>query len=132
MLGRDIDWALPDLRAEAEGLFDSTIQFFVPGEDVTDPSTGEVTRANTVVWSGPCAIRPAGDRSQETEFGGAEVFVYDYLVKIPWSVTTVVEHLRGTVTSCPDLALAGITMEVQKVARGSRITTRRLACTVVV
>lgn len=115
---------------------DSTIQFFTSGAAVTDPSTGEVVTSQTVVWSGPCSIRPAGANSggaaTEAEIGGGEAFIYDYLVKIPWSVVSVVEHLRGTVTSSPDLALAGVTMEVQKVARGSTLTARRLACTVVV
>ena len=111
---------------------DSAIQFFTSGEDVTDPSTGEVTRGQTVIWSGPCRIRPAATQASETEAGGAELFTYDYLVSIPWAVTEVLEHMRGTVTDCPDLALAGVTMEVQRVARGSTITARRLACTVVV
>lgn len=109
---------------------DSTIQFFTPGEPVTDPSTGEVTRPGTVVWSGPCRIRPAAYRT--IEIGGAERFAYDYLVSIPYEVTTVLEHHRGTVTYCPDLALAGVTLQVEKVDRGPTITARRLMCTVVV
>lgn len=116
----------------ADSQFDSTIQFFTPSEPITDPNTGQVTDSQTVVWSGPCRIRPAGPTGRAIELGGGEVFTYDYLVSIPWSVTSVIEHLRGTVTSCPDLALAGLTVEVQKVARGSTITARRLECTVVV
>lgn len=119
-------------RSRAESLMDSTIQFFTPGAPVTDPSTGEVTTGQSVVWSGRCRIRTAGYVAREVEAGGAEVFTYDYLVSIPWSVTQVLEHHRGTVTSCPDLALAGVTVEVQKVARGSTLSARRMACTVVV
>ena len=111
---------------------DSSVQFFTPGEPVTDPNTGEVTRGQQVVWSGRCRIRPAATQATETDAGGLELFTYDYLVSIPWSVTEVIEHHRGTVTFCPDLALAGVTMEVQRVARGSTISARRLACTVVV
>ena len=120
------------VHAYAEALMDSTIQFFTSGDPVTDPSTGEVTTVQQVVWSGPCRIRPAAYVARSVEVGGAEMFTYDYLVSIPWSVTEVIEHMRGTVTSCPDLALAGVTVEVQKVARGSTISARRLACTVVV
>jgi hypothetical protein len=119
-------------RRRAESMMDSQIQFFTTGEPVTDPSTGEVTNPQEVVWSGPCRIRPATQQATETEVGGGEVFTYDYLVSIPWAVTSVLEHMRGTVTYCPDLTLAGVTVEVQRVARGSTITARRLACTVVV
>lgn len=119
-------------RARAESLMDSTIQFFTPGAPVTDPNTGEVTEGQTVVWSGPCRVRPAAYVAREVEIGGGEAFTYDYLISIPWAVTQVLEHHRGTVTFSPDLALAGLTVEVQKVARGSTITARRLACTVVV
>ena len=119
-------------RRYAESLMDSTIQFFTTGDPVTDPSTGEVTDAQVVVWSGKCRIRPYDSLSSATEVGGAETFTYDYLVSVPWSVTEVVEHMHGTVTFCPDLALAGVTMEVQKVYRGSTLTARRMACTVAV
>jgi hypothetical protein len=40
----------------------------------------------------------------------------------------VIEGHRLTVTFSPDLALVGITVEVQKVDRGDNITARRLAC----
>ena len=116
----------------AEAQFDSTIQFFTPGTSVTDPNTGEVTDGQVVVWSGECSIRPADYVARQVEIGGGEAFTYDYLISIPWAVTQVLEHHRGTVTFSPDLALAGLTVEVQKVARGSTITARRLACTVVV
>jgi hypothetical protein len=121
-----------DGRKLAESLMDSTIQFFTPGTKVTDPNTGEVTTGQNVVWAGKCRIRPADHQANVAEAGAVEFFTYDYLVSVPWSVTKVIEHMRGTVTFCPDLALAGVTMEVQKVDRGSTITARRLACTVVV
>jgi hypothetical protein len=119
-------------RQRAESLMDSTIQFFTAGTPVTDPNTGEVVTPQTVVWSGPCRIRSADYVARQIEVGGAEAFTYDYLISVPWSVTQIIEHLRGTVTSSPDLALAGLTVEVQKVARGSTLSARRLACTVVV
>jgi hypothetical protein len=119
-------------RAMAARLMTSTMQFFTPGKPVTDPNTGRVTRPQGVVWVGPCRIRPAGTQASTAEAGGAEVFAYDYIVSIPFEVTTVVEHMRGTVTDSPDPALAGITVEVQKVDRGDHITARRLSCTEVV
>lgn len=119
-------------RARAESLMASQITFFTPGLPVTDPVTGEVTDTQTTVWFGPCRIRPAGPASSALTVGGAEVFTFDYLISIPFAVTSVIEHLRGTVTGSPDPALVGITVEVQKVDRGDHISARRLACTEVV
>jgi hypothetical protein len=43
-------------------------------------------------------------------------------------VDVVVAGHRLTVTASPDAALAGVTMEVQRVDRGDTITARRLFC----
>lgn len=103
---------------------------FAPGEPVTDPQTGEVTDTQGVVWAGPCRVRPAGGGSTggAMEASGAEVFTYDYLVSIPRAVVAVLAGHRVTVTASPDAALAGVTMEVQRVDRGDAITARRLYC----
>jgi hypothetical protein len=105
----------------------SACTVFAPGEPVTDPQTGEVTDTQGAVWSGPCRIRPAGSTGT-LEVGGAEMFTYDYLVSLPASVDAVVAGHRLTVTASPDAALAGVTMEVQRVDRGDTITARRLFC----
>jgi hypothetical protein len=95
----------------------------------TDPDTGEVTfPAGTPVYSGKCRVRPAGTQGSTLEAGGAEVFAFDYLVSVPFSVTGVQEGHRVTVTASPDPALVGVTVEVQKVDRGEHITARRLSC----
>lgn len=119
-------------RSRAESLMTSQMTFFTSGEAVTDPNTGEVSRSQDVVWFGKVRIRPAtATQSREVDVGGAELFAYDYVVAAPFEATDLIEHLRGTVTESPDPALVGITMEVQRVARGDNITARRLACTVV-
>jgi hypothetical protein len=105
----------------------SACTVFAPGEPVTDPQTGEVTDTQGAVWSGPCRIRPAG-ATGTLEVGGAEMFTYDYVVSLPASVDAVVAGHRLTVTASPDAALAGVTMEVQRVDRGDTITARRLFC----
>jgi hypothetical protein len=120
---------LTDARARAESLMTSTATFFTPGVPVTDPNTGEVTTSQTTVWAGACRVRPAGTQANQIVVGGAQAFAFDYLVSIPFAVTAVFEGIRGTVTASPDPALVGITVEVQKVARGDAITARRLACT---
>jgi hypothetical protein len=98
--------------------------------ELYDPQTGEVTDSQGAVWSGPCRIRPAGGGSTggADEVGGAEVFTYDYMVSLPVAVDVVVAGHRLTVTASPDAALAGVTMEVQRVDRGDTITARRLFC----
>jgi len=118
-------------RLLAEAQMDSTIQFFTPGGEVTDPNTGEVTKGTHVVWAGPCRIRPAVNISRQVDAGDLALFRFEYIVSIPYAVTDVIERLRGTVTYSPDLALAGLTVEVISVARGSSVTARRLMCRVV-
>jgi hypothetical protein len=47
-----------------------------------------------LVYSGPCRVRPAGREAQTTQAGGAEVFTFDYLITVPFSVTGVAEGHR--------------------------------------
>lgn len=116
-------------RAMAESMMTSTCTVFTPGEPITDPATGEVTEAQETVWFGPCRVRPADTQASAMAVGGEEVFIFDYLVSIPFAVDSVIEGQRLTVTESRDPALVGITVEIRKVARGDDITARRLACT---
>jgi hypothetical protein len=133
MLADNIAWALPDLRAEAEGAMTSTctIRARSAGQ-VTDPDTGEVTDIpGAIVYTGRCRVRPAsgpGGNSTERDAGAAELLTYDYLVSVPFSVSTVVERQRVTIDSSPDPALVGIEVEILHVDRGEHITARRLVC----
>jgi hypothetical protein len=116
-----------------ESRFESTCTLFGAGEQVTDPVTGEVTTAQPVVYAGPCSVRPGNAPGSRTaDVAGAEVFTFDYIVKVPVSVTGAVEGQRVTIVTTPDPALAGITVRVEKVIRGDGITARRLLCREVV
>jgi hypothetical protein len=118
-------------RARAESLMSSTctIRARATGEPTTDSTTGAVTPAvGATVYSGKCRVRPAGTQGSTAEAGGAEVFTFDYLISVPFSVTGVAEGHRLTVTASADPALVGVTLEVQKVDRGEHITARRLSC----
>lgn len=117
-------------RVRARALLTSTCTVFTTGEPVTDPNTGEVTRAQTVVWSGPCRVRPAatGLTALSDDIGGGETFRFDYRVSLPFEVDVIFEGMRLTVTACPDTAMIGITLEVQRVDRGDCLTARRLIC----
>jgi len=117
-------------RSRAQSLMTSacTIRAKSSGS-TTDPATGAVIPIpGALVYAGPCRVRPAGREARETQAGGAEVFAFDYLITVPFSVTTVAEGHRLTVTSSPDPALVGVEVEVQKVDRGEHITARRLSC----
>lgn len=98
----------------------------------TDPDTGEVVPTpGAVVYSGACRFRPAsgpGGDSTSRDVGGTEVFTFDYLVSVPFSVSAVREGHRVTCDSSPDPALVGIEVEVQHVDRGDNISARRLQC----
>lgn len=133
MLSDVIAGELPNLRAEAEAMMTSTCTIRVPGtEDTTDDDTGEVTRTpGATVYSGRCRIRPAsgpGGDSAEREAGGAQLFVYDYLISVPFVVATVRERHRVTIDSSPDASLVGAEVEVQQIDRGDHLTARRLRC----
>lgn len=117
-------------RVRAQALQESRCTVFSTGEPTTDPNTGEVTRVQTVVWSGPCKVRPAatGLTALSDDIGGGETFRFDYRVSIPFEVDVVFEGHRLTVTSSPDPALLGLTLEVQRVDRGDHVSARRLIC----
>jgi hypothetical protein len=107
-----------------------TIRARSTGDGTTDPDTGAYTpTAGATVYAGPCRVRPAGREAATSNAGGAEVFVFDYLVSIPFAETGVTEGHRLTITDSLDPALIGVQLEVQKVDRGEHITARRLACT---
>lgn len=120
-------------RRFAESLFESTCTLFGAGEQVTDPVTGEVTTAQAVVYTGPCQVLPGNAPGARTaDVAGAEVFTFDYIVKLPFVVAGAIEGQRVTIVTTPDPALAGVTVRVEKVIRGDGVSARRLLCREVV
>ena len=118
-------------RRIAESLMTSTctIREKSAGEPVTDPNSGAVTYPEgDVVYSGRCRVRPEGRQAQTAEAGGAELFTFDYLVSVPFSVTGVIEGMPCKIDTSSDPDLIGVTVEVRKVDRGEHITARRLSC----
>lgn len=125
-----IEGSVARAREKVLRMLRSECTVFSTGEQITDPNTGEVTRAQTVVYTGPCKVRPAatGLTALSDDIGGGELFRFDYRVSLPFEVDTVFEGHRLTITSSPDPALLGITLEVQRVDRGDSVTARRLIC----
>lgn len=119
-------------RIFAESLMYSECNIFATGEQVMDPQTGEVTTEQVTVYSGPCWIRPAArEGGGETRIAGIEAETADYIVGVPFAVTGIKESHRVTITSSPDLEAAALTLEIQHVPRGERLTARRLVCRLV-
>ena len=88
-----------------------------------------------VVGAGPgglaTAIRLkqlAAAKGADVSVGGAELRSYDFMVSIPFAVSTVLNSHRLTITESPDASLVGRTLEVQDVHAGDHITARRLLC----
>lgn len=99
------------------------------GGNVTDPETGEVTTpAGDLIYTGKCRVRPAGSQGSDVDSGGAELASFDYVISVPFAVTSVREGHRVTVTGSPDPALVGMVVEVRVVSRGDHVTARRLSC----
>jgi len=106
-----------------------TIRGEAAGEPTTDPESGKVTPAEgALVYSGRCRVRPAGTQADAREMGGAETFIFDFVVSVPFAVDGVVEGMTCRVDASPDPALVGLELEIEQVARGDHITARRLAC----
>ena len=99
---------------------------------VMDPETGEVTFPDgAAVYAGPCRVRPAsgpGGSSGTAQVAGVELFRFDYLVSVPFSVAGVQERDRLKITASPDPALVGVELEVRHVDRGEHLSARRLQC----
>lgn len=116
-------------RAHAESLMTSTCTIRARATETTTDVDGEtVDVPGAIVYAGKCGIRPANAASSSLTFGGGEVFTFDYLVSIPFAEAAVTEGHRVRVDSSPDPALTAAEWEIRKVARGDRITARRLAC----
>lgn len=116
-------------RRRARALMTSTCRVFANSEPTTD-ADGKVTRTSTVIWTGPCRVRPAvtGLTALAEDIGGGETFRFDYRVSIPFEVSTILEGMRVTILTSPDPALPGTTLEVQRVDRGDNLSARRLIC----
>jgi hypothetical protein len=116
-------------RARAESLMTSTCSIAPRGaEPVTDPGTGEVTfPPGVAVYTGKCRVRPSGQGST-SEAGGAEVFVYDYILDVPFSATGIRSGHKATISASPDPDAVGLQLEVARPYPGDQIVRRRLFC----
>lgn len=95
---------------------------------VTDDLTGVVTPAKSVVYSGPCRFKMAGDGSP-TEGGEVTVAVLSMELHLPITGSETVVH--GDEVTCDsalnDTALVGRTFRVSSKQIKSEATARRIS-----
>lgn len=114
-------------RRIAEQLMTSTGHYFDVGDPVTDPNTGEVTRAELNPHTTRCRVRPATMRDFPSQAGGAEIFASNYVVAVPFELDPppqVKQHF--IIDSSPDPALVGVELQIRQVAYGDGVTARRM------
>lgn len=92
-----------------------------------DPSTGVWTpAAATVVYSGPCLVRPASQIEQQRLFGGGEVTLQRFVAVLPYDAADIDIDDRFTLTSSTDLHGDDRRFHVAAVGAGSWAVDRRL------
>jgi Family of unknown function (DUF6093) len=94
----------------------------VPAGDGTD------TAPVTVIYEGPCRVRPAAQVATTRTTGPAPVETWQYTLSVPMTVTGVRAYDAAVITASADPALVGVRLRVRSIARGSQITARRLGC----
>jgi hypothetical protein len=114
--------------AEAEMKSTCTIREKSSDEPTTGPGGAVTFPDGDVVYTGKCRVRPAGTQGSTAEAGGDEVFLFDYQISVPFSVTGIREGMPVKIDTSPDADLVGVTARVDKVHRGEDISARRLSC----
>lgn len=90
--------ALMDGRREAEALMVDTCRITSGGATVTDPETGEVTRARTTVYEGKCKVQSKATEVTSPEAGGASFTVVSRQVHIPANAAEILDGYEVEVT----------------------------------
>lgn len=98
--------ALAAGRVAAESLMVDACIIDRPGEPVTDPETGVVSPAHSLVYVGPCKVQQTLAQSSSPEAGGAVFTVQGARLDIPVGVGPVAVGDRVRMTAAvsnPDL-----------------------------
>lgn len=119
---------LGSMRETVAAHLPDTCTISTPGQPVLDKNTGTYTNpAGAPVYSGPCRVRPAGQRGDlVVQAGGEPVTFRTYDATIPWDAAGVeVDHIL-TLTTSADPSLVGRPLRVRDVQYGSWQLGRRL------
>lgn len=116
-------------RRIAEAQMTSTLRYFTPGPNTTDPTTGQVTQPEGTPTRCKAKIRPATERDFPAQAGGGQVFGSNYLVAVPFAQTPIpTVGQRLVMESSPDPAVVGLTLQIRHVDFGDALTARRMLC----
>ena len=85
-------------RQAAEALMVDTCRITSGGEPVTDPDTGEVTNARTLVYEGKCKVQSKDSATSTPEAGGASFTVVSRQVHIPANAAEIRDGYEVEIT----------------------------------
>ncbi len=133
-LGDDIALALPDWRIQAASIMGDTATIRGPGagDGTIDPATGNWTPpTGSVVYTGPCRVRPPTGQEQSMVFGDDEVTRTRYVVVIPYDAPPVTLGSVVTVDESDDPMLDARALRVTHVPMASYLIARKLGAEIV-
>lgn len=114
-------------RAAALALMVDTCTIRRYGPDVTSTTDGSVTRAPTVLYTGPCRIQQADAEAVAEDTGEAYLHLLRVIVQLPITVTglRVLDEVTCD-TSAHDADLPGRVFLVRDLAHKTHVTARRV------
>ena len=86
-------------RAAAEALMVDSCRITSGGEPVTDPDTGNVTNARTLVYEGKCKVQSKDSATANPEAGGATFTVVSRQVYIPANAAEIHDGYEVEITA---------------------------------
>lgn len=129
LLQSSIEWALPELRAEAEARMTSSCVITTPGAPAWDDSTGTYEPGTpTTIYSGKCRLRWPNPAPQDGNSGQTS-WAVDRIatLSIPIDAPPVPDGAVATMTANPhDPSVVGMELTVLTPQGQSHGTARRL------
>lgn len=120
-------------RREAESLMLDACTVHRPGAPVTDPDTGVVAPALTLVYAGPCKVQQTISQASNPTAGGHSFTVHDSRVDFPVSAGPfAVDDVVTMTASALDTQLVGRTFRVSELFHKSYATAQRVKVSEVV
>ncbi len=115
-------------RAAAEQQMTDACRIERTGPVVTSQD-GTDTTPTTLVYEGPCRVKPAGTAAVIPS-ATAPSETWQYKLSIPYEQgANVRSNDRVTITGSQDPTLADLRLQVRNIDRGTHITARRIWCT---
>jgi hypothetical protein len=132
-LASEIEWMLPQLRAEAEARMTATCQVGIGSVTTDQDSLEPVVTFTDVVYTGRCRVRDASAANNTVDVAGQSVAVQDLVLSLPVVGSEAVHTgLVVQITANPhDAALVGPLFRIAGFHAQTDATARRFPITVV-